>query len=181
MKQIIQTVFLLAALTITTGAAAQTKPAFLKYEVNGQPYSLAGDDIGSYYTQDGDGAEVIKHTEYHFYTDILKKAEFHLSIEINTPSKTKPVVGRLPYVGLILPIDGILPSAYINIDRYIGDDMSFYACTLLNEGNFEITKVEGNWIEGKFDLVISNEYEENDHLKVTNGTFRLNLGNELTD
>jgi len=181
MKQFIQAALLVAAVILTTGLNAQTKPAFLKYELNGKLISLSGDDdLGSYFTQEGDDVDVRKHTEYHFYTDILNPSEFILSITLNTAPKTKPVVGRMPYTGLILPIDGNLPSAYVSIDRHLNkDDMMFYGSTLLNEGHFEITKVEGNWIEGTFDLVITNDYDETDQLTITNGTFRLKIGNEM--
>lgn len=179
MKKMTQLLALAATVLMTAYASAQA-PAYMKYEVNGKPVSFNVDEVNSYNSLEGDGVDEKKHTSNHFYVQTLVETEFKLSIAINTAPRTLPVAGKIPYVEIILPVDGALPSVYLSIDRYLPEDkMSFYSSKSMNPGNFQITKVEGEWVEGTFDLVMPNSYEENDNLTITNGSFRFKIEKEM--
>jgi len=179
MKQTLKLLTVAIALLASHSTFAQGKGSYLKYTVNGTAYNFLEADLNSYNTLTGDGIDEIKHTENHFYVENASK--YKLDVVINTAPKMKPVVSKLPFVEIIVPVDGHLPSAYISIDNYVGEDINFYSSTLLNHGKFEITKVEGDWVEGVFELVINNTYQENDQLTITNGSFRFQIQPQMED
>lgn len=168
--------FLLFIVTGISSAQAQNTKAFLKYTLNGVENSFIGDEVSYYYTK----GEKLSEDEKEFevtagYVDILNEAEYKLSFYIRTASNTKPKLAKIPIMSGINQTE-YLPSVNVKVDRVVGEDYTFYDTVDMNKGSFEITKAEGDWIEGTFSVTVPNTYDEDGApVEVTNGSFRIKL------
>lgn len=170
MKSMLFALFLVAGFGMM-----QAQSAYLKYTLNGVEYSLKGEQVSSYYTK----GDKLSDDESDFevtagYVDIMDKAEYKLKFYIHTAANTKPVVGKMPIMSAINQT-GYLPSVHLGVDRIVGEDYTFYSTGDENEGNFEITKINGSWIEGIFEVTIPESYGDGAPVVVKNGSFRIKL------
>ena len=182
MKYLINTIFTIIAAIFITSASAQTKPTgpVLKFEVNGKPVSFKSDELVNY-NQFVPGDENETSGNKHVFTvTYAPKSPYTLQIIIYTPPHTNPTVGKLPFVqGVLLRSGDPCPAVYLNLSKQVGKEYEFYSAKLPNSGSFEITKVAAGWVEGKFALDMSDQFEDDGEvLHITNGTFRFKIEKE---
>lgn len=179
MKKILFHLFLVTLLAPASKSlfAQNQSGSYLRYTLNGQPQSFSGDgEVSCYYTQ----GEKLSDDEKDFeitagYVDILGGPAYKLTFYIRTAANTKPAVAKMPLMSSINQTEH-LPNAHIKVDYQVGEDYVFYATTDLNAGNFAVTAVDGDWVEGTFDTVVPNTFDEaGAPLKITNGSFRIKL------
>lgn len=165
-------VTLLSIVFFSLTASSQT--AYLKYTVNGKTYNFTGDDANCFYKK-GERGEDDKRDfeETSGYVMILADGNEKISFIIRTQAGTKPTVSKIPYAS-ILSKTTTLPNVYLSLDQEINDEYSFFWSTETTKGTFEVTKSEGDWIEGTFDAILVNAYDTKIvPVKITNGSFRL--------
>lgn len=181
MKYLLKGIFTIIAGTLFMVAFAQTKPAgsSLKFDIKGKTESFKASEL-IHYNQFVPGNENERSGNKHvlavFYAP---KSDYTLQIMIHTAPHTNPVAGKIPLVQTVFPTDGPCPAVYLYLTRQNGKEYDFYISSLPDSGSFEITKVAAGWVEGKFELDMPNEFEENgDTLHLTNGLFRFNIDKE---
>ncbi|MBL7764946.1 MAG: hypothetical protein JNJ58_02550 [Chitinophagaceae bacterium] len=68
-----------------------------------------------------------------------------------------------------------LPCVYISLDKKNGDQYTFYGSKEGNKGSFEVTSVNGDWVEGSFSLTMPSKYGKEAALEITKGTFKFQI------
>lgn len=183
MKYLIKAIFTIITAILFTAASAQTKPAptgmYLKFEVNGKAASFKPAELVSY-NQFEPGNETERAGNKHVFTVVYApKSAFELRIVILTAPHTNPVAGKIPFEQTETPKDGPCPAAYLYLTKQTGKEYDFYHSGIPNAGSFEITKIAGGWVEGKFALDMPNQFDDDEQpLHITNGSFRFKIDKE---
>lgn len=183
MKSLVKVIFTVLAAILYTAASAQTKPAatgmYLKFEVNGKAVSFKPSELVNY-NQFEPGNEKERAGNKHVFSVVYApKSAFDLRIVILTAPHTNPVAGKIPFEQTETPKEGPCPAVYLYLTRKTGKEYDFYHSGVPNAGNFEITKVAGGWVEGKFALDMPDQFDEDGEvLHITNGTFRFKIEKE---
>ncbi|OJV54160.1 MAG: hypothetical protein BGO31_12450 [Bacteroidetes bacterium 43-16] len=181
MKHLLKITFALLAIVLGTAASAQTTGAYLKYDLDGKTISYKAADLGMYNNYNP-GTETTKTSNrFVLYYPAYKKGPYYLSFTIYVPAHTAPVVGKIPFVEeQFLRLNDPFPSAFLELTKSVGKESEFYASKTSSKGYFEITKVSGGWVEGKFELDMPKQFESdgNEVLHITNGTFRFKIEKE---
>jgi len=183
MKYLIKLIFTVIAAILFTAASAQTKPAptgmYLKFEVNGKAASFKPSELVNY-NQFEPGNEKERAGNKHVFTVVYApKSAFELRMVILTTPHTNPVVGKIPFEQTETPTEGPCPAAYLYLTVQTGKEYDFYHSGIPNAGSFEITKVAGGWVEGKFELDMPNQFDDDEKpLHITNGSFRFKIDKE---
>lgn len=180
MKHLIKVIFTLIATTLFTTAFAQNNSAFLKYDLNGKTISLKSDQLNCYNQFEPGNENERAHNEHVFYSSILSKQVYQLSMRIHTAPHTGPVAGKMPYVQTVFYTNSPYPSVHLSITKNVGEEYEFYSSGTDNTGHFEITKVAAGWVEGKFEIELPKDYsEDGEVLHITNGSFRFKIDKEM--
>jgi hypothetical protein len=168
----------------TNGASAQVKkvgtPAaagstYLRYELNGRKVEFKKADLLNY-SKDVKDAENGNHSLVNLFVSSSNKEEYKMSIMFYTEFQKRPTVGKVAVASILGFREG-LPSVHIKCDKYVNEQFTFYGTIEEGEGDVEITKVEGDWIEGTFSLDVPQSYNDDSSAKVslTNGSFRFKM------
>lgn len=150
--------------------------SYIKYTLDGKEYSFVDEDASCYY-KEGERYDEDKRDfmETVVYVSTFAKSSDKLNISIRTESNNKPKVDVYPFMSRLAHTK-ILPNVNISLDREVKEDYEFYGTNDRNPGKFEITKVEGDWIEGTFEVNLPNMYNEKAKpLKITAGSFRIKM------
>ena len=179
MKYLLRAACLLIAATLFTSASAQNTGAFLKFDLDGKTISVKSNELNVYNSFEPGGEDNKPCNEHVFYVTTLAKQTYQLSINIRTLPHTIPVAGKIPYVETVYSTDAPCPGVYLSLTR-TGTNYDMFASAADNTGNFEITKVAGGWVEGKFDIVMPKLFSSLDDevLHITNGSFRFKIAKE---
>lgn len=180
MKYLLKTTLLLLAVALFTTASAQTTGAYLKYDLNGKTISVKSDKLSCYNSfEPGDEGEKANN-EHVFY--VSDKQTYNMDIKIHTPPHTNPIVGKMPYVHTLYNKNSPSPAVHIALTKVEGEHYTFFGSGEGNTGSFEITKVAGGWVEGKFELDMPKLYDDGaEVLHITNGSFRFKIEKEMKD
>lgn len=178
MKHLIKVVFTFIAATLFTAASAQNTGAYLKFDIEGKTVSLKGKDLDCYNNFEPGDADNQANNQHVFYVTDQQKQTYKLDITILTPPHTNPVAGKLPFVPVSYKPGLPCPAAYLYLTKTLGTDLQLYNSKANSAGSFEITKVAAGWVEGKFNIDISDTYYDDKIVHITNGTFRFKIAGE---
>ncbi|RQO30159.1 hypothetical protein DBR32_11275 [Taibaiella sp. KBW10] len=179
MKYLLKVVFTLIAAALFTAASAQNTGAYLKFDINGKTISIEDEDLAGYNNFIAGDKDKKTNNEHAFYVAAAANHSYKMDIMIHTPPHTNPVAGKLPYVPTTYKPGNPTPGVYIGLNKTMGDDFEFYGSKKGSVGYFEITKVADGWVEGKFEIKISDLFDDAKVLHLTNGTFRFEIGEEV--
>ncbi|OJV54159.1 MAG: hypothetical protein BGO31_12445 [Bacteroidetes bacterium 43-16] len=179
MKHLLKIAFTFLAATLFTAATAQSTGAFLKFDLDGKHISVPANELGTYnnFVSGDEGQKT--NNEHAFYTNSSGKQAYKLDIMIHTPAHANPVVGKLPFVGTIYKTKDPAPAVYLYMEHTVGAERNTYCSTTNSTGYFEITKVAAGWVEGKFEINIAKQFEDQPVLHITNGSFRFKIDKEM--
>lgn len=164
-----------------TGVPAKnSKPAFMKFDMDGKTLTYEPKDLETYNILQNETSETKASSIFEFNVQILSKAQWRMEIEIRVPPKTTPIVCKMPYSENRFPKGGQQDSYIPSAALYLIDKEAshLYQTEFLNTGNFAITTLENGWIEGTFDADLPSSLGH-ENVKITNGTFRFKLPKQL--
>jgi hypothetical protein len=172
MKHLLFTIAVAIAATFTfSNTNAQ---AFISYEVNGKPMSLAeGEFISftSYRTSSSTGKNVCKYLTATVMGS--PNVEYEINIDLNIALNAVPTVGTYK-LGEDISFLKKVPLGFLKLLKKKGEDYMFYATEKNAKGSITITSVDGDWIEGTFEGEVIPQYpiKNKTPLKITKGKFK---------
>lgn len=182
MNHLIRALFTLLAATLFTAVSAQTNGSYLKFDVKGKTYSFKEPELITYNKFEPGNENERAGNKHSFSVFYAPKSLYTLEIMIHTLPHTAPATGKIPFVETVFPGKEPCPAVYLLLTKQMGKEYEFYISKAANTGSFEITKVSGGWVEGKFELYMPNQFEEDDEvLHITNGSFRFKIDKEMKD
>jgi hypothetical protein len=175
-KTILKNLILVITILLSANTFAQRDNGFyLKYELNGKEYVYDNGDVLTYTKHDTASKEKVQHTKYSIFVTSTAEAEYKMSFLFYTKALSKLEATKLK-IGSILAYKKGLPSVHVKVDIKTGEKYTFYGTKEGGLGNVEIIKVDGDWVEGIFELNIPESYgTTNSPLKVTKGSFKFKM------
>lgn len=170
---------LLTMLTIVLGSLFTLKgfsqEAYLKYTINETSYSYKGKQaLCSKSPGNKTDEDKVDFQQVSAYITFTIEAPEKLTFKIRIEKGKKLQVGKY-IIQPLLSQTKILPNVCLTVERETADGLVFYNTEGPDDGVFEITKITGDWIEGTFEANIPDFEEGAPPIKVTKGSFKLQV------